>query len=212
MKPPSGKVVKAKVMKASPKVMKASPNVMKAGKKPAVSAMSRKPAAEPGPGRKTGGKMTPLPEKKVDEEGDEEEDLGVASYIYGNLLAALMNSMGMGRVKALVGLNKMIATKYQHLGIQSGNRLPRLNVSDIFTDDFPCLRHVKGRRVRKFALVATKLAASLATNVRGKRIHALRKCMEEVCSLCDRKQFVWNAEAGQEFADTCEALLAHYSW
>ena len=24
--------------------------------------------------------------------------------------------------------------------------------------------------------------------------------------------FVWNAEAGQEFADKCEALLAHYSW
>ena len=73
MKKPSGKVVKAKVMKASLKVMKASPKVMKAGKKPAVSAKSRKPAAEPGLGRKTGGKKTPLPEKKVDEEGEEEE-------------------------------------------------------------------------------------------------------------------------------------------
>ena len=51
MKKPSGKVMKAKVMKASPKVMKA-------GKKPAVSAKSRKPAAEPGLGRKTGGKKT----------------------------------------------------------------------------------------------------------------------------------------------------------
>ena len=139
-------------------------------------------------------------------------DLGVASHIYGNLLAALVNKMGMGRVKALVELNKMIATEYQHLGIQSGNRLPRLNVSDIVTDDFPCLRHVKGRRVRKFAPVATKLAASLATNVRGKHIHALCKCMEEVYNLCDRKQFVWNAETGQEFADKCEALLARYSW
>ena len=58
MKKPSGKVMKAKVMKASPKVMKASPKVMKAGKKPAVSAKSRKPAAEPGLGRKTGGKKT----------------------------------------------------------------------------------------------------------------------------------------------------------
>ena len=139
-------------------------------------------------------------------------DLGVASHIYGNLLAALVNSMGMGRVKALVELNKMIATEYQHLGIQSGNRLPRLNVSDIFTDAFPCLRHVNGRRVRKFAPVATKLAASLATNVRGKHTHALCKCMEEVYNFCDRKQFAWNAEAGQEFADKCEALLAHYSW
>ena len=78
-------------------------------------------------------------------------DLRVASHIYGNFLAALVNGMGMGRAKALVELNKMIATEYQHLGIQSGNRLPRPNVSDIFTDDFPCLRHVKGRRIRKFA-------------------------------------------------------------
>ena len=85
----------------------------------------------------------------------------------------------------------MIATEYQHLGIQSGNRLPRLNVSDIFTDDFPCLRHVKRRRIRKYAPVATKLAASLTTNAKGKHIRA---------------------EAGQKFADKCEALLAHYSW
>ena len=139
-------------------------------------------------------------------------DLGVASHVYGNLLAALVNNMGMGRVKALVELNKMIATEYQHLGIQSGNRLPRLNVSDIFTDDFPCLRHVKGRRIRKFAPVATKLAASLTTNAKGKHIHALCKCMEETYDFCDRKQFVWSAEAGQKFADKCEALLAHYSW
>ena len=94
----------------------------------------------------------------------------------------------------------------------SGNGLPRLNVSDIFTDDFHCLRHIKGRRVRKFALVPTKLAASLATHVRGKHIHASCKCVEQVYGYCDRKQFVWNAEAGQEFADKCEALLAHYSW
>ena len=98
-------------------------------------------------------------------------DLGVASHISGSFLAALVNGMGMGRVKALVELNKMIATEYQHLGIQSGNRLPRPNVSDIFTDDFPCLRHVKGRRIRKFAPVATKLAAKLAPNVRGKHMH-----------------------------------------
>ncbi len=135
-------------------------------------------------------------------------DLGVASHISGSFLAALVNGMGMGRVKALVELNKMIATEYQHLGIQSGNRLPRPNVSDIFTDDFPCLRHVKGRRIRKFAPVATKLAAKLAPNVRGKHIHALCKCMEEAYDFCDRKPF----EAGQKFADKCEALLAHYSW
>ena len=67
MKKPSGKVVKAKVMKVTPKVMKASPKVMKAAKKPAVSAMS-KPAAKDR-------EKAPLPEKeKAAEEGEEGEE------------------------------------------------------------------------------------------------------------------------------------------
>ena len=133
---------------------------------------------------------------------------GGFSYLWQSP-AAPVNSMGMG--KSLAGAQQddsnWIPTPWN-----SGNGLPRLNVSDIFTDDFHCLRHIKGRRVRTFAPVPTKLAASLATNVRGKHIHASCKCMEEVYGYCDRKQFVWNAEAGQEFADKCEALLAHYSW
>ena len=77
MKKRCGKVAKAspKVMKASPKaapkVMKAAPKVMKAVKKPA--GMLKKPIAEPDPGKKTGGKKAPLPENKVEEEGEEEE-------------------------------------------------------------------------------------------------------------------------------------------
>ena len=35
--------------------------------------MLKKPAAEPGPGKKTGGKKAPFPENKVEEEGEEEE-------------------------------------------------------------------------------------------------------------------------------------------
>ena len=42
---------------------------------------------------------------------------GGFSYLWQSP-AAPANSMGMGRVKALLELNKMIATEYQHLGIQ----------------------------------------------------------------------------------------------
>ena len=42
---------------------------------------------------------------------------GGFSYLWQSP-AAPVNSMGMGRVKALLELNKMIATEYQHLGIQ----------------------------------------------------------------------------------------------
>ena len=96
----------------------------------------------------------------------------MACHIYGSLLAALVEKISMGRKKALVQVNQMVAKKYHELGIEARQRIPRLNVSDIFTDDFPCLRHVKGRRVRRFAPIAT-----LATNQRGKRTQAL--CLEE---------------------------------
>ena len=74
------------------------------------------------------------------------------------------------------------------------------------------LRHVKGRRVRRFAPVATKLAATLATDEKGKHILALCKAMEEAYNLCDKKEFVWEMGDRQKFESTCEALLAHYGW
>ena len=46
--------------------MKAAPKLRKAAKKPA--GLLKKPAAEPGPGKKTGGKKAPLPENEVEEE------------------------------------------------------------------------------------------------------------------------------------------------
>ena len=65
MKKPCVNVVKrkTKVMKAAKKPRKAAPKVMKAAKK--LAGMLKKPAAEPGPGKKTGGKKAPLPENQV---------------------------------------------------------------------------------------------------------------------------------------------------
>ena len=139
-------------------------------------------------------------------------DLGVACHIYGNLLAALIQKSPLNKKQTLVEVNKLVAKNYQELGIEAGKRLPRLNASDVFADDFPVLRHVKGRRVRRFAPVATKLAATLATDEKGKHILALCKAMEEAYNLCDKKEFVWEMEDRQKFESTCGALLAHYGW
>lgn len=139
-------------------------------------------------------------------------DLGVASHVYGNLLAAMIYKSPLSRKQALVEVNKLMATKYTELGIAAGHRLPRLNASDIFTDDFPVLRHVKGRRVRRFAPVATHLAEGLATDERGKHILALCKAMEKAYDLCDKKEYIWSKAVSKQFEETCEALLAHYGW
>lgn len=109
--------------------------------------------------------------------------LGVASHVYGNLCALLVEKTGKGKKAAVVELNRWVAAKYQELGVRAGDRIPRLNPSDIFTDDFPCLRHVKGRRVRKFAPVATLLAKELPTTEKGKHIHLLCQLLEEAYDL-----------------------------
>ena len=86
----------------------------------------------------------------------------------------------------------------RNLKPQQGKEYP-LNVSDIFGDEFPCLKHVKGRRVRKFAPVVTLLAGTLATNTKGKHMEALCKAMEEAYDLCDLKEYVWDKKVGQQF-------------
>ena len=139
-------------------------------------------------------------------------DLGVASHIYGNLLATIVKSLPMGKKRALVEVNKMVAMRYEELETPAGERIPRLNVSDIFGDEFPCLKHVKGRRVRKFATVAILLAGTLATNTKGKHMEALCKAMEEAYDLCDLKEYFWDKKVGQQFQEKTEAILGHYSW
>ena len=124
-------------------------------------------------------------------------DLGVASHVYGNLCALLVGKTGKGKKAGVVELNRWVAAKYQELGVRAGDRIPRLNPSDIFTDDFPCLRHVKGRRVRKFAPVATLLAKELPTTEKGKHIHLLCQLLEEAYDLCDRKEYVWPDKIGK---------------
>ena len=139
-------------------------------------------------------------------------DLGVASHVYGNLCALLVGKTGKGKKAGVVELNRWVAAKYQELGVRAGDRIPRLNPSDIFTDDFPCLRHVKGRRVRKFAPVATLLAKELPTTEKGKHIHLLCQLLEEAYDLCDRKEYVWPDKIGKAFEEKNDALLAHYGW
>ena len=139
-------------------------------------------------------------------------DLGVASHVYGNLFALLDQKTGKGKKAGVVELNRWVAAKYQELGVRAGDRIPRLNTSDIYTDDFPCLRHVKGRRVRKFAPVATLLAKGLATSEKGQHIHLLCQLLEEAYDFCDRKEYVWPDKIGKAFEEKVNALLAHYGW
>jgi hypothetical protein len=51
-------------------------------------------------------------------------DLGVASHIYGNLLATIVKSLPMGKKRALVEVNKMVAMRYEELETPAGEEYP----------------------------------------------------------------------------------------
>ena len=88
-------------------------------------------------------------------------DLGVASHLYGNLVWDLVedHAEGGSRVMKLHPMNKQIVEAYKTCGISASQRLKRLNLSDVCAggDEYPILKHCKGRRIRHFSKVTVKL-------------------------------------------------------
>ena len=139
-------------------------------------------------------------------------DLGIAAHVFGNLLAICLAKLPGSKKVALVELNKTIAKQYQELGVPAQKRIPRLNLTDFESDEYPVLKHVKGRRIRAFAPVATLLATKEATDNRGKQMLALCKALQRIYDLCDREEHIWESSTSKEFAKQTEALLAHYAY
>ena len=56
-------------------------------------------------------------------------------------------------------MNKQIVEAYKTCGIPASQRLKRLNLSDVCAggDEYPILKHCKGRRIRHFSKVTVKL-------------------------------------------------------
>ena len=142
-------------------------------------------------------------------------DLGVCSHLYGNLLAELQEQRPESREKALQQLNLEIASIYTELGVPAGQRIKVLYQSDIRgkkAEEFPCLKHVKGRRIRHFAQVATVLAERYNTTRAGE--HRLKACqaMERVCNILDLRVVVWDAVTKQDFEKQVKTFGLHYGW
>jgi hypothetical protein len=53
-------------------------------------------------------------------------------------------------------VNRQIVEAYKKCGIPASQRLKRLNLSDVCAggDEYPVLKHCKGRRIRHFSKVA----------------------------------------------------------
>ena len=89
-------------------------------------------------------------------------DLGVSCHAVGNLLWEIIDESKPGsRDSNMSCLNAEIQEIYQELGISSGTSLPNLKwKSDLASggQEYPCLKHQKGRRIKHFMPVAVELA------------------------------------------------------
>ncbi|CAK8999553.1 unnamed protein product [Durusdinium trenchii] len=143
-------------------------------------------------------------------------DLGCASQLFGNVVWDLIEDHleGPSRAAKLLELNHMICKAYQENNIPASKRLGRLSLSDVCNggDDYPSLRHQKGRRVRYFSLVACHLAAEFAVGDFGKHRLKAVEAMNDMYCLADRKEHVWSADTYNQFKQATHKMLLHYGW
>ena len=73
-------------------------------------------------------------------------------------------------------------------------RITKLTLSNISTsgNTYPCLAHLKGRKIRMFSMVAVKLALEFRKedDIRSQHRVLLMKAMNTVYSVCDEPAMV----------------------
>ena len=147
-------------------------------------------------------------------------DLGVAAHLYGSLLWSLIedekHKLGGSRESAMHYLNKQIVDEYAKLKIPAPSRTGKLLLSNICnsSQQYPVLKHLKGRRIRHFSGVACALAKKYANAEDQASQHRLAACeaMHEIYVHCDRPETSWPADVQKKFEKAVTALLAHYGF
>ena len=143
-------------------------------------------------------------------------DLGIAAHLYGNLIWDLLedHTGGSSRQSKLAVVNNQIANAYKSCQMPAGKRLQRLNLSDICAggDDYPMLRHCKGRRIRHFSTVAIELASHHTGTAWGQKRMQAVKAMDAVYALADLPTSSYSAAEFLKFKKACESLLGNYGW
>ena len=138
-------------------------------------------------------------------------DLGIAAHLYGNLIWDLLedHTGGSSKQSKLAVVNNQIANAYKSCQMPAGKRLQRLNLSDICAggDDYPMLRHCKGRRIRHFSTVAIELASHHTGTAWGQKRMQAVKAMDAVYALADLPTSAYCAAEFLKFKIGLEACL-----
>ena len=100
---------------------------------------------------------------------------------------------------------------YDKVGLEAQKRMKHLSLSDLAetAEEYPCLKHVKGAKIRYFAPAAFELAKEFNETKSGKHREALAKQLVKVYKILGSSWEDWDFEA---FKKAVDDFMAHYSW
>ncbi|CAE7206774.1 unnamed protein product [Symbiodinium sp. CCMP2592] len=141
-------------------------------------------------------------------------DLGVSSHLYGNLINDILEDHLPGSFAASIGaLNSRIQELYESQSTPAAARIPKLSKGNIQSQTgYPCLSHVKGRRIREFSSVAVGLADLYKDTVAGKHRLEAVKAMDEIYELCDCQKYRFDRKEHRSMEKAIDRLLLHYTF
>ena len=114
----------------------------------------------------------------------------------------------------LSSLNRLVVRTYDSLGMQASQRIKHLNLTDLqaTTNEYPCLKHVKGAKIRWFTPVCLEICKMYATTKEGKHRKACVQALHEMYLLLQKDWKEWGPACGAAFTKHGEDMLSHYSW
>ncbi|CAE7219272.1 unnamed protein product [Symbiodinium sp. CCMP2592] len=141
-------------------------------------------------------------------------DLGVSSHVYGNLINDILEDHLPGNFGASLGaLNARIVELYESRSIPANARIPKLSKGNIHGQTgYPCLSHVKGRRIRQFSSVAVDLANLYKHTDAGKHRFEAVKALDEIYELCDNQKYKCDRREHRKMEKEIDKLLLHYTF
>ena len=114
----------------------------------------------------------------------------------------------------LSSLNRLVVRTYDSLGMQASQRIKHLKLTDLqaTTNEYPCLKHVKGAKIRWFTPVCLEICKMYATTKEGKHRKACVQALHEMYLLLQKDWKEWGPACGAAFTKHGEDMLSHYSW
>ena len=108
----------------------------------------------------------------------------------------------------------MLVRLYEEKAVQAGKRLKFLKLTDVQakTEDYPCLKHVKGAKIRAFAPISEALCNLYKDSRAEKHRLAMVVSLNKIYKMLDMPWTQWNEKVGIAWLQEINKMMSHYSF